>query len=649
MRGRRLGAIMFTDVVGYTSMSSRDEGVALALLGRYRTLMQAVFPRYGGRVVKTLGDGFLLEFVSAVEAVNCAVEAQKEMGRLNSALGADEKIPVRIGIHVGDIVHSGEDVLGDVVNVASRVQPLADPGGICVTRQVVDQVEGKVLWQMATMGMRELHNLPNPVEVFRIETEEGAPTPGRRSGRDRHRVAILPFANLSPDPDDRYFADGMTEELISTVSKIRELSVISRASAMRYKETALSRAQVGQELDVEAILEGSVRKAGNKVRIGAQLIEVEADKYVWSQSYDRDLTDVFGVQAEIAQKMAEALKVELLSRDRDRLEARATDNPEAYTFYLKGRFFWNQRTEEGVRRAVKYFEKALTVDPGFAKAYSGLADSYLILADYGWMYPAKAGDLAKENAKRALEIDGSLPEAHASLGLEHVQHDWDFIEGEKELKLAIELNPNYVPAYHWYGVLLLFLRRYGDSIQTIRRALDLDPYSSVVTQSLGVSLLAAGRYEEAVEKFAKVLEESPELPSAHYWMGLANIVQGRFSDAIEEARREVAVDRNDLGARLDLAYAYSEAGQKDEGSRILEDVLAEKEAYVSPCSVGLVLLSLGRAKEGEEWLKKAFEQRDSSLLYFRSLPAYRKHHAYPGWTEIEKGMRFPTDPLTSPI
>ena len=318
-----------------------------------------------------------------------------------------------------------------------------------MTRQVVDQVEGKVRWRLSSLGTRELRNVPNPIEIFTVKSESVEAREEMHPIPPRGRVAILPFNNLSPDPNDRYFADGITEELISTVSKIGELSVISRSSAMRYRDTALSMEQVGRELGVSAILEGSVRKAGNKVRIAAQLIEVDTDRYVWSQSYDRDLTDVFQIQGEIAEQVAQGLKVQLLSKDREKLETKATKSPEAYNLYLKGRYFWNERTEEGVNRAIRYFEEALGSDPNFAKAYTGLADCYLILADYGWMVPAVAGEKARQNAKKALEIDDSLAEAHASLGLFHINHAWNFEEGERELKKAMELNPNYVPAYHW--------------------------------------------------------------------------------------------------------------------------------------------------------------------------------------------------------
>jgi adenylate cyclase len=342
---------MFADIVRYSTITSRDERKALRLLADVRNLLESVFPNYEGRLVKTIGDGFLVEFGSAVEAVNCAVEAQRKMDNFNSTREPSEEASIRIGIHVGDVVHSEGDVLGDAVNVASRVEPLAEPGGICVTRQVVDQVEGKVEYNLVSMGVRQLRNIPNPVEIYEVSKGQSSSSQTRATVLNPHRVAILPFSNLSPDPNDKYFADGMTEELISTLSKIKDLSVISRTSAMRYRDTALSREQVARELKVGTILEGSVRKAGNKVRIAAQMVDVDSDRYIWSQSYDRDLTDVLGLQGEIASQVAEGLRVQLLTKEKQGLEWKAKEDPEAYTLYLKGRYYWNERTEEGTRRA----------------------------------------------------------------------------------------------------------------------------------------------------------------------------------------------------------------------------------------------------------------------------------------------------------
>ena len=630
---RRLGAIMFTDVVGFTAMSSRDENTALELLRRYQAVLNPIFPKFEGRVVKTMGDGFLVEFASAVEAVNCAVELQNEMARLNSTMEERKKVLVRVGVHVGDIVHSGDDVLGDAVNVASRVEPLAEPGGICVTRQVVDQVEGKVQWRFTSMGMKELRNVANQLEIFTVEGPQGGAETAAPKPAPHSRVAILPFSNLSPDPNDRYFADGITEELISTVSRIGELSVISRTSAMRYRDTSLPLKKVGEELGVGAILEGSVRKSGNRVRIAAQLIEVAADRYVWSQSYDRDLTDIFGVQGEIAEQVAQGLRVQLLSKDREKLETKPAD-PDAYNLYLKGRFYLNERTEEGAKKAVRYFEESIQSDPDFARAFTGMADCYLILADYGWMVPAKAGELARANALKALDLDASLAEAHASLGLVLVNHEWDFEGGERELKRAIELNPNYAQAYHWFGVLMSFQRRHDEALDAVRKALALDPFSLVIRQSAGVALLSLGRYQEGVDLLKRVAEENPDLPSVHYYLAIAGILQSKWAEAIEEAKKEVESDNFDPSSKLDLAFAYSESGKKEEAVRILEEVLRVKDAYVSPTSIGLVMLSLGRRTEGRDWLERAYGERDSSLLYFMSVPAYLKYASSSEGAEI---------------
>ncbi|QQG48185.1 MAG: tetratricopeptide repeat protein [archaeon] len=644
---RRLGAIMFTDLVGYTSMSSRDESSALELLGELKGVLGSVFSSHEGRIVKTLGDGFLVEFGSAVEAVDCAVEVQRKMGSFNEGRERDEGVRVRIGIHVGDIVHSDGDVLGDAVNIASRVEPLAEPGGICITRQVVDQIAGKVKWQITPMGERTLRSLPGPMEVFKVLAQ-----PAERAGRpggilDPHRVAILPFSNLSPDPNDRYFADGMTEELISTVSKISGLNVISRASAMKYRDTTLPMDQVGRELRVGAILEGSVRKAGNKVRIAAQLLEVDMDRYVWSQSYDRDLTDILDVQEEIAKQVAEGLKLKLLNKDVQVLEKRSTSNAEAYTLYLKGRFYWGERTLEGTQKAVKYFEEAVRLDPKFASAYSGLADCYLIFADYGWMAPAAAGDRARDYALKALELDDSLAEAHASLGLMLVNHSWDFATGERELRKALELNPNYGQAFHWYGTTLMFQGRNEEALKLIEKAMELDPFSVILAQSRGVCLFRLGKLEEAFEQFSEVKKESPGLPSIDFWLSLVLSKQSRFVEAIEASKHEIAANGNEPGAKLDLAFIYTLAGNGDEAKRILDEVMALKDVYVSPTSLGIALLGLGKDDEAFGFLEKAATEHDSNLLYFRSLPPYEAFRKGARWQELERKIGLSSGPAVS--
>jgi TolB-like protein/Tfp pilus assembly protein PilF len=629
---------MFTDVVGYSSISEKDENRALRLLEEHRNLLEEIFPKYDGVIVKTIGDAFLVEFASAVEAVNCALEIQREMQKFKASHKQNEMATIRIGIHVGDIVHTAGDILGDAVNVAARVEPLAEPGGICVTRQVVDQVRGKVDCQLVSLGTRELKNIQNPVELYRLVPSSASKF--EKEFLDPRRIAILPLANMSPDPNDRYFAEGMTEELISTISRIGELSVISRTSVMKYKDTTLSIGQIAQELAAGSIIEGSIRKAGNRVRITAQLIQAESDRHLWSQSYDRDLTDVFAIQGDIAEQVAEALKVRLLSKEKKSIEKKATGNPEAYTLYLKGRYYWNERTEAGVKKAANYFEEALKIDPDFAMAYSGLADAYLIMADYSWMDPKEAGLLAKRYAAKALEIDDMLAEAHASLGLYHQQF-WDFSSSERELKRAIELRPNYAAAYHWYAILLSWLGRYGECGEMLKRERELDPYSRVMNMSIGVNLFYLRKYDQSIEQLDKVTDANPDFAAAHFWKSLVYCQVDKFEEAIEEAKRAVELDNGSANMKMSLATIYARSGDKESGTRVMNEALSGKWGYVSPAQIAMVKFQLGQKDEAFSLFQKAVEVHDTNLLYLRGSPGFEECQSDPRWMDIERSMAMP--------
>jgi len=636
---RRLAAMMFTDVVGYSSMTSEDERHGLRLLGEHRSLLQSVFPKHDGRVVKTMGDGFLVEFSSAVKSVECAVEAQEAMRGLNARRSPDDRILIRIGIHVGDVIHENGDVLGDAVNVAARVQPLAEPGGICVTRQVIDQIERKVDYKTVKVGTRELKNIRHPVEVYRVVLPSEMSGFGKGNALDPRRLAILPFINLSGGSEDRYFADGMTEELISTVSRIGELSVISRTSVMKYKDTTTPINEIGAELSTGTVLEGSVRKSGNRVRITVQLIDAQSDKHLWAQSYDRDLTDVFAIQGDIAQQIAEALRIQLLSDERRGIQRMQTVSPDAYSLYLKGRFYWNERTEEEVRKALQYFDDAIKMEHGFAMAYSGLADCYLVLADYGWMPPGEGASKAKEYALKALELDDSLAEAHASLGLAMMDF-WDFKIAEMELKRALELRPSYAQALHWYTSLLYYTRRYEEAHPKEKKAFELDPHSRVISMGYGIDLMTQGRMEEALKQLDKVIELNPDFGSPHYWKAFVHVLSSEYEKAIEEGRKAVELEGY-ANVELFLAWVYAAAGQREEAEKILQKVLSAPKGYLSPVDVGRVKLLLGQEEEGFSWLRKALDERDSNLFVFGFTAQERKYMLDPRWKEIESKLGLP--------
>jgi TolB-like protein/Tfp pilus assembly protein PilF len=630
---------MFTDLVGYSSMTSLDERRALRLLEEHRGLLQGAFDGHGGRVIKTMGDGFLVEFPSAVEAVECALQAQKDVRRFNENQGPGDKISIRIGVHVGDVVHSEGDILGDAVNVASRLQPLAEPDGICVTRQVVDQVERKVDCKFVKMGTRELKNIRYPVEIYRVE-RKGERLQPDGPGLDPRRVAILPLANLSADPNDRYFVEGMTEELISTVSRISELSVISRTSVMRYKDTVVPIGEIGRELSAGTVLEGSVRKAGNKVRITTQLIDSQNDKHIWAQSYDRDLTDIFAIQADIAEQVAQALRVNLLSKERKAVEKHATGDLEAYTLYLKGRYFWNERSFEGVAKAARYFEEAIKRDPSFALAYSGLADCYFIQEDRGWLSHSEAA-VGKGYAEKAVGLDDELAEAHASLALAlHIQ--WDMRGAEMELKRALELKPNYATAQHWYWILLNSLGRFEAAFEHEQRALQLDPHSSTIKQGIGIGLFFQGRYREALDRFERLAEEDPNFASAHFWNAWALERVGELDQAI--AAMTKAAEKGGTAypyPRMALAHLYAIVGKKEQAIKLVEEIQSEKSGlYKSPTLLAEVKLELGEEDEAYRLLERAYLEHDRALGYFRQLPRLAKYRSDPRWLKIERKMGY---------
>ena len=415
---RRLAAVMFTDMVGYTLLSQRNEDLAFGLLDKQSGILLPAIKSHGGTPVKTMGDAHLAEFESALEAVKCAVEIQKGVREYMSSASKDEHFELRIGIHVGDVVHRGDDVFGDAVNIASRIEPLAEPGGICITQQVYDQVHNKLPFAFEKIPSQPLKNVSTRIDIYRVMSS--APViPDQNSDVEslKERIAVLPLANFSPNPQDEYLADGMTEELITAISMVEGLRVIARTSAMRLKNTDKDVAEIGRTLKVGTILEGSLRKVGEKIRVTVQLIDAKTEEHIWAQNYDGDMSDIFKIQSDIAGKVAQVLKGKLLPAS---IPIQRAVNLEAYELYLKGRFFWNKRNVQGITEALKLFQAAVEKNPDFAKAYSGIADCYSIGRDLYMFERGEALDKAGKAVRRALELDDTIAEAHASFGLQLV-------------------------------------------------------------------------------------------------------------------------------------------------------------------------------------------------------------------------------------
>ncbi len=603
---------MFTDMVGYTALAQADEPAALRVLDEHNRLLRPLFGRYHGREVKTVGDAFLVEFESALDASRCAIEVQRALSDRNRGVGPRERIRVRIGLHVGDVVPSGTDVLGDAVNVASRVQGMAEPDGICLTQQVYDQVRNKLDVAFVRLPPARLKNLAGPLTVYKVGASPAVP--GRPSGRAEGRsLAVLPLSNISPDPSDGYFADGLTEELISVLSQVPGLSVIARTSVLPYQAAPKAISEVGAELGVQTVLEGSVRKSGTHLRITLQLIDVTSQRHVWSNSYNREVGDVFAVQEDIAQRTAEALRLELGPAGGREPRHRPTANAEAYDLYLRALVAGQAPGVSRLDEAVRCFEQATRLDPTFAEAYAAWADLYVVkAADH--LPVREVMPRARQLADRALALDPNSSDAHAALGNIALQFDHDWPRAEAEFLRAIELNPSNVTALQFLGLLRVSLDRPEEAREVLREAVRLDPGGSP-RRSLAWAELTAGNAEAALRLLAQELDADPRSIEAHVTLGLVYAAIGRR----DEARREAEFPL--LGAsydeRFDHALLAALIGRPEEARAVAAEASRGKAgAYLSDAYLAMLYSALGERDRALDLLEKDFREGDGILWLF---------------------------------
>jgi TolB-like protein/Flp pilus assembly protein TadD len=434
-------------------------------------------------------------------------------------------------------------------------------------------------------------------------------------------VAVLPLQDLSGDPDRDYFADSMTEALITSLAKISALRVISRTSAMQYKGAQKSLPQIARELNVDAVIEGSVLRSGERVRITAQLIHAASDQHLWAESYERDFRDILSLQSEIARQVANQVRIILTPEERARLESARQINPEAHDWYLRARYCWNKRTEESVKKALSYFHRAIDNDPTYAQGYAGLADSYNILGYYNAFPPMEVYPKGKAAALKALELDDSLAEPHATLGVVKRDFEWDWPGAEEEFNRAIELNPGYVEAYHWRSTLLSMLGRQAEALREKKRALAMDPLSVVIRTDLARMFYFARDYDQSLDQYRSALEMDPNFGSAHLWLAHVYEQKGLFEEAISELKTGVQLSGDSTFALARLGHGYAIAGQRDEAHAVLKQLNAlSSQRYVSPYDIAMVHVGLQETDEAFAWLQRAFEQRSLWLGYLNVEP-----------------------------
>ena len=664
---RALAAIMFTDMVGYSALAQRNDKLALDLLEEHRRLLREIFPRFHGTEVKTIGDGFLVEFHSALDAAECAIEIQRALSKHNTDVPVERRIAIKIGVHIGDVVHRDHDIYGDGVNIAARIEPLAGPGGICVSMDVERQIRNKLDAHFEKLAPTELKNISIPMDLFRIippwekrspivaqpETEstrvsrkylwaavalcfvlmigvgwwwserpDKPPTsPAATTASNAaaeipaKSIAVFPFENLSRDPDNAFFTEGVQDEILTRLAKVADLKVIARTSTKKFKSVPENLPEIAKQLGVANILEGSVQKVGDQVRVNVQLINALTNAHIWAEIYDRKLTDIFAVESDIAETIAAALQAKLTGSEKAMIAAQPTSDTTAYELYHKGRSFWEQRSGDNLAKAIAFYEQAIARDPKYAPAYAGLANSYVLLPLYFSVPQREAMTKAREAALKSLQIDPNLAEAHNALGRILNFDDLDLAGAAREFQRAIELQPNNATAHQWYGNGPLdSLGRFDEAIAETKRAVELDPLSSIINTDRAFSLYFARRYDEALAQAKKTVELDPGFFYSRQILGMVLQAKGDLPGAVAEFEKARQLNGDPLHLSL-LAVAKAKMGDKN----IAQQVLAELDK-VTPDRQGLaydralVHLAIGNKDEALRWLEQSYADRDGANL-----------------------------------
>jgi adenylate cyclase len=559
---RKLTAILSADVKGYSRLMGEDEEATFRTLNSYKEVMGSLIQQHRGRVVGTAGDSLLAEFASVVDAVQCAVEIQQVLRAKNAMLPKSRRMDFRIGINLGDVIEEGEEIYGDGVNIAARVEGLAEAGGICISESAYQQIENKLPLRYDYLGEHEVKNITKPVRVYRaqIESEAVARKPLEVASKekmafplpDKPSIAVLPFVNMSRDPEQEYFSDGITEEIITALSKTPKLFVIARNSTFVYKGKPVNVKQVSQELGVKYVLEGSVRRSGDQLRITSQLIDATTGNHLWAERYDRQMKEIFAVQDDITKNIITTLQVQLTEGEQARVYAKGTDKLEAFLKVMEGWWHQQQSTKDGIFRTQKLAEEAIALDPNYAFAYYLLGASHYTFAWAGLSKnPQESLGLGIELNRKAITLDNSLGIAYGGLGYALImvrQYDQATAAGER----AISLEPNSAGVLHLYASILMFAGRNEEAIPFFKEALRLNPKPpNTYYRHYGNALANLGRYDEAIALQKKAIEQEPNDIFAYMVLASVCIMAGREAEARDAAREVLRLNPKFSVAQVD--------------------------------------------------------------------------------------------------
>jgi TolB-like protein/Tfp pilus assembly protein PilF len=690
-----IGHVLTMDVVGYSTLLITEQTRVMADL----TAIVKNTKRFrdgeasGKFICIPTGDGMALVFFDDPQApIECAME-------IAAALKSHSEIQLRMGVHSGPLnslvdVSGRSNVAGAGIDMAHRVMDCGDTGHILLSKRVADDLAPFPRWNRHLHDLGECEvkhgrrislvnfytdHLGNPEIPQKFKQQKEGQDSKATLARWRSRfpvrqvlvtgvivlvtalaiaawfyshqrtvrpmpsdksVAVLPFENLSHDPDNAYFAEGVQEEILTRLAKIADLKVISRTSTQHLKSSPDDLPQIARRLGVSNILEGSVQKAGDKVRVNVQLINAAGEAHLWAETYDRTLNDIFAVESEIARTVADTLQAKLSVYEKRAISTRPTNNPVAYEDYLKGRYFWSKRTGEDFKTAISYFEKAIDKDPGFALAYAGLADTYVLLPGFTWVAPQDAMPKAKVAAQKALELDDTLAEAHTSLAMVLRIYEFDYAGAVAEFKRAIELNPNYAVAHYWFGThVLTALGRFDEAIAEVKRAIELDPLSVVANVDLSTTYFYARRFDNAIDQARRAIQLDTNFYYAHYTLGLALQQKGSLDVAIAEFEKAHSLNDDPYAAGL-LGHAYALRGRRDDALKIFTQLQVESgRRYVPAYSFAIIDLGLGNKDEALRWLEKDFNDRDGwNVGFIRVDPILDSLRGDPRFQQLADGI-----------
>ena len=619
---RKLAAIMFTDIVGYSALMSKDEKKALKVLEKNRDIHKSAIQQFTGEFIKEIGDGTLSIFQTSSDAVNCAKAIQEVCCR-------ESMFSVRIGIHISEIVVIENDVFGNGVNIASRIEAAGEPGGIYVSERVYEDIKNKTDINAVFIEEKILKNISHPVKIYSISTgqqeiilsEPVIKEPGKTK---ENSIAVLPFINMSADPEQEYFCEGMAEELINALTKIKNLNVVARTSSFAFKGEKTDIREIGRKLNVGILVEGSIRKAGSRLRITTQLIKVEDGYHLWSERYDRNLEDVFAIQEEITAKIIDRLKATLNVQVKLHKE-RYPDNLAAYDLFLRGRFYINKFLPEHLDKAIEYYKKAIEEDPRYSLAYTSLAEAYTLLSIGFDVLPTKdTMPKAREAALKSLEFDPTLAEAYVSLGLVAMFYDLDRKSTIKYFRKAMELNPNSTSAHQWIEFYWSFMEgKFDESMATLQRAQELDPLNLLIKIRIGYVYIYKRDFDSAIKYFEKLLENQKNFPMGHHCLMDAYGQKKMYKEAIAEGEKMFESGAQAVANIGVLGFYYALAGQKDKANKFLADLKERsKKGYVSSFWVGGIYHGLGEIDSAFEWFEKAYNDRDGNLILITTPPPF---------------------------